>query len=293
MDTGVAAALSIGDRESAGRGAPPCYSRRVKIAVVIPALDESDRVATAIASVLDDAAVGTGACGMGPAPYGEAPVPVPASGAPEAEGVAGRGLQRGARDLDIVVVDGGSRDDTRERARRAGARVVESRQGRARQLQAGLEASDGELVLLLHADTRLPSGWRAAVEAALADPGVVGGAFSFRFDRRSPALRLVELGVRLRNALFALPYGDQALFARRGALEAVGGIPDVPLMEDLDLVRALKRRGRLALLPCAVETSARRYREGGVLRTMWRHWQAAAAWALGVDRERVAAWYRR
>lgn len=170
---------------------------------------------------------------------------------------------------------------------------MQSGRGRARQLQRGLEESRGEVVVLLHADTRLPPGWQDAVRRALSDPGVVGGAFALRFDQRSARLRFVELGVRLRNALLRLPYGDQAIFARREALEAVGGIPDVPLMEDLDLVRALARRGRLALLPEPVVTSARRYLEGGVLRTMWRHWRAAAAWSLGVDRERIAAWYRR
>lgn len=195
--------------------------------------------------------------------------------------------------LEILVVDGGSRDATREQALAAGALVLESPPGRARQLACGLQACRGDVVLFLHADTRLPAGWHRAIEEALRDPQVVGGAFRFAFDRRSPALRLVEWGTRLRVALLGLPYGDQALFARRGILDQMGGVPQAPIMEDLDLVKALRGRGRLALLDLAASTSARRYLTAGVWRTMLRHWTAAAGWMLGVDRGRIAAWYRR
>jgi cellulose synthase/poly-beta-1,6-N-acetylglucosamine synthase-like glycosyltransferase len=165
--------------------------------------------------------------------------------------------------------------------------------GRARQLQAGLEACGGDAVLFLHADTRLPAGWAREVARALADPRVVGGAFRLRFEgERSLGLRVIEWGARLRVALLGMPYGDQAIFARREALEAIGGVPQAPMMEDLDLVAALKRRGRLARLAAPATTSARRYREGGVLRTFVRNLVALSAWRLGVDRARVAGWYR-
>ncbi len=211
----------------------------------------------------------------------------------EAEEIAAAVASARAEGAPVWVVDGGSRDATCERAERAGARVVVGPPGRAAQLQAGVDAADADALLFLHADTRLPAGWRRAVEGALADPRVVGGAFRLRFDRRTPGLRVVEWGARLRAALLRLPYGDQGVFVRRAALEAVGGIPQTPIMEDLDLVRAIRARGRLALLPLAVTTSARRYLAGGVWRTMWRHWTAAAGWLCGVDRARIAAWYRR
>ena len=131
------------------------------------------------------------------------------------------------------------------------------------------------------------------MRSALADPGVVGGAFRLRFEARSPALRLIEWGTRLRVALLRMPYGDQALFARRAVLESLGGIPQVEIMEDLDLVRALKRRGRIACLALPATTSARRYRAGGALRTMLRNWAAVLGWWLGLPRERIAAWVRR
>jgi hypothetical protein len=168
--------------------------------------------------------------------------------------------------------------------------VIACPRGRARQLEAGWRASRGDVVLFLHADTRLPAGWASALRRALDDPSVSGGAFALRFE---PRLRWIEWGARWRVRLLGLPYGDQGLFARRSALEAVGGVPEVPLLEDLDLVRALARRGRLAQLPLPATTSARRYREHGVLRTWLRNAVTLVAWWLGVDRGRLAAWYGR
>jgi rSAM/selenodomain-associated transferase 2 len=196
--------------------------------------------------------------------------------------------------VEILVADAGSQDATRERALAAGARVVTCEAGRARQLAAGARAAaTADALLFLHADTRLPPGWAEAVRRALDDPRVAGGAFAFRFAERSPALALVEWGVRLRLALARLPYGDQGIFVRRAVLDAIGGVPQPPLMEDLDLVRAIQRAGRLALLPEPATTSARRYLERGVLRTVAKNTVALLGWALGVDRARLAAWYGR
>jgi rSAM/selenodomain-associated transferase 2 len=221
----------------------------VRIAVVIPALQEAGRIEAAIRSAI-------------------------------------------APGVEVVVADGGSRDGTPARAEAAGARVVFSEPGRARQLEAGARAAQANVLLFLHADTRLPDGYADQIRDTLQDPDVAGGAFAFRFDERSPALRLVEWGVRVRTALAALPYGDQGIFVRRKVLDAIGGVPQVPIMEDLDLVRAIRRQGRLARLPAAAVTSARRYREAGVARTVWRNTVAVAAFALGIDRDRVARWYR-
>ena len=177
---------------------------------------------------------------------------------------------------EVVVVDGGSRDETAERARAAGARVVGCGPGRARQLRKGVEATTREVVLFLHADTRLPAGWDRAVARALGKPTVAGGAFRLRFDERRVGLRILEWGVRLRVALFALPYGDQAIFVRRDVLDAVGGVPLVSFMEDLDLVRAVKTRGRVVALPlpvtfdasrCTRRNTRRREAQGSAMRT--------------------------
>lgn len=225
----------------------------MRIAVVIPTLDEAESVEAAVASAL-------------------------ASADP---------------DLEVLVVDGGSRDATAERARAAGARVLSSPAGRAQQQEAGWRASRGEVVLFLHADTQLPAGWAPAVRAALREPAVAGGAFRLRFAPRTPALAVIEWGARQRARWLALPYGDQGLFVRRRVLAAAGGIPPVPILEDLDLVRAVRQHGRLALLPLEAVTSSRRYRRRGVLRTWGRHVLALAAWRVGVDRARLAAWLRR
>jgi rSAM/selenodomain-associated transferase 2 len=223
----------------------------VRIAVVIPTLDEAETIEAAIASARQES------------------------------------------DVEVLVADGGSRDATAAGASKAGARVIACARGRARQLEAGWRASQGDAVLFLHADTRLPAGWAGAVRAALGDPAVAGGAFRLRFEPRPPGMRVIEWGAGLRARWLGLPYGDQALFARRRALEAAGGIAPVPILEDLDLVRALRRQGRLALLPLAVTSSARRYLRRGVLRTWLRNAATLVAWRLGVDRERLAAWYAR
>lgn len=196
-------------------------------------------------------------------------------------------------DVDVIVIDGGSRDGTREEARSAGARVLNAQCGRARQLQVGIEASMSDVVLFLHADTCLPRGWARAVVAALEDPETVGGAFRLAFHERSLRMRIVEWTARLRIVLFSFPFGDQGIFVRRSVLAEIGGVPDVPVMEDADLVRAMKQRGRLALIPLSATTSARRYLDGGVARTSVIHFVAFAAWKIGVDRERLAGWLRR
>jgi rSAM/selenodomain-associated transferase 2 len=213
----------------------------------------------------------------------------------EAGSIAGAIESAAAPDIEVVVVDGGSADETRARALASGARVVESEPGRGRQLRAGAAATTGDAVVFLHADSRLPKGWRRAVEGVLEGSGAsgtVGGAFRLRFDASGLALSLVEWGARLRVMLFDLPYGDQAIFVRRRVLEAIGGVPDVEWMEDLDLVTAMKTQGGLVHLDLPALTSARRYKENGVLRTVGRHALAAAAWRFGIDRTRVASWLR-
>jgi len=195
--------------------------------------------------------------------------------------------------IDVIVVDGGSRDDTVRIAREAGARVLVGERGRARQLRLGGEQSQGEGILFLHADTRLAPGWSEPVRRALADPACAGGAFRFRLSAAGLHARLIEWGVAARVALLRLPYGDQAIFVRRTVLERGGGVPIVPMMEDLDLVRAIKREGRLVILDLPATTSARRYATRGTLRTILEHGVALGAWMLDLDRTRIARWIGR
>lgn len=193
--------------------------------------------------------------------------------------------------IELIVVDGGSTDATREIASRH-ARVVQTARGRARQMNAGAAVATGDVLLFVHADTRLPDDAGTAVRTALRDANVVGGAFRLAIEPSTPALRLVAAGANLRARWFGLPYGDQALFVRRTTFAELGGFPDVALMEDLIFVRRLARRGRLMLLPQAVVTSARRWRREGVLTVTLRNQLFVALFACGVRPERLARWYR-
>ncbi|MBI4513936.1 MAG: TIGR04283 family arsenosugar biosynthesis glycosyltransferase, partial [Gemmatimonadetes bacterium] len=198
-------------------------------------------------------------------------------------------------DTEIIVVDGGSTDDTRARAA-PHARVIESTAGRGRQMNVGARAAAGEILVFLHADTHLPTGARAALDSALADPRVAGGAF--RFALRGPTrgrvtARLLERGVNARSRLFRTATGDQAIFCRREAFHAVGGFALLPLFEDVELYHKLRRLGRMVILPLAAATSDRRWQDRGVVRTMLLHWALRAAYLVGVHPSRLHEWYKR
>lgn len=186
-------------------------------------------------------------------------------------GALARLLDRGGfGEAELVVAstpeDGGSLAALR--AAHPSVRWIESSPGRARQMNAGAAAATGEWLLFLHADTRLPPSWAEAIAAAASDRRVVGGCFRFALDSRAPAARLLEWGVRLRVAWLGLPYGDQALFVRRDVFDVIGGYAVLPIMEDVDLVRRLRRRGRLCRSVLPAVTSARRWeREGWIRRT--------------------------
>jgi len=183
--------------------------------------------------------------------------------------------------VEAIVVDGGSRDATVETARRTGAKVIAAPRGRACQMNAGAAASQGDILLFLHADTSLSPGWDSEVRRVLARPGVAAGAFAFRLDRRTAGLRFIELCVAWRCRLASMPYGDQGLFLRRDVFLAAGGFPDLPIMEDCELVRRLKKRGRIIVSPAPALTSARRWQQKGILATTAFNSLVVVAFYLG------------
>ncbi len=194
----------------------------------------------------------------------------------------------GADVTEIIVVDGGSSDATVQIAESLGAQVLRGPASRGEQQNLGAASAVGEILLFLHADTRLPEDCAEQVRSTLAKPGTIAGAFRFSLDASGCRIGLVERMVSIRCALFALPYGDQALFMSRDAFEQVGRFANLPVMEDFDLVRRLKRLGRVQIAEGAAVTSARRWREHGVWRVTWRHQLCILGYFLRISPAKLA-----
>jgi rSAM/selenodomain-associated transferase 2 len=164
---------------------------------------------------------------------------------------------------------------------------IDAPRGRASQMNAGAAKASGSWLLFLHADTRLPDGWPSAIADAERRAGVVVGCFRFALDSPRLVARAIEIGVRLRVALFGLPYGDQAIFVRREAFDAIGGYSPLPIMEDVDLVRRLRETGRLWPASYVAVTSARRWERLGWFRVTAQHLRLIVLYFLGVAPERL------
>ncbi len=193
--------------------------------------------------------------------------------------------------LDVVVADGGSTDGTQASAAAAGARVLTAPRGRARQLNTGAVAVRGEWLLFLHADVRLGAeGRRALVAAVQPSSGILAAVFRFAIDLPWFWKHFIELGQRVREVLWGLPYGDQGLLVRRDLFDEAGGFPDLPLMEDVAILRRLRRQTRIRRLPVPLLTSGRRYARHGVVRTWLQHTALITLYYAGVSPQRLAGW---
>lgn len=193
--------------------------------------------------------------------------------------------------VEILVVDGGSADDTAAIAARLGARPLVSPRGRASQQNAGAAAARADLLLFLHADTILPSDYASMVFTALLDQSAVGGGFLWRTTLSGPIMRMAEWFVRLRTVYGKEPWGDQAIFARATDFHAAGGFPDVPIAEDWSFIKALQRRGRVVTVHQPVVTSARRWETVGVARTFLINHVIMLGCRLGISRRALARLY--
>jgi rSAM/selenodomain-associated transferase 2 len=200
-----------------------------------------------------------------------------------------RSLREQGGDLETIVVDGGSRDRTLEIASRYSS-VIQAGRGRALQMNAGARRAGGEILLFLHADSRLPQGWKRAVEEAVRN-GAVGGAFRLRLDDSSPFFRTVAALANLRARLTGTYLGDHGLFVSREAFEAVGGFREIPLMEDVELCRRLREVGPLVQLREEITSSARRLKREGVGRTLLRMQLLRLLYWIGAPPERLHRWY--
>jgi len=222
-----------------------------KLSIIIPVLNEGDGIAAALDALAHLRALGT----------------------------------------EVIVVDGGSRDATVERAQLRADRVVLAPRGRALQMNDGAERASGDVLLFLHADTRLPAEADRVVLNGLDQSRRVWGRFDVKIDGRSRLLPVVAWLMRLRSRLTGIATGDQAIFVRREAFQTVGGFPAVALMEDIAICTRLKRLGRPLCLRACVTTSGRRWEKNGVLSTILLMWRLRFAYFLGADPKQLARQY--
>jgi rSAM/selenodomain-associated transferase 2 len=193
--------------------------------------------------------------------------------------------------VEVIVVDGGSRDATVPRARARADRVISAPRGRALQMNAGAEKACGDVLLFLHADTRLPGDADHIVLDGIARSGRAWGRFDVKIDGDSPLLVAVAWLMNIRSRLTGIATGDQAIFVRRDAFHSVGGFPAIPLMEDIALSKRLKRASRpLCLRACAV-TSGRRWDKNGVASTVLLMWRLRLSYFFGADPKALARQY--
>ena len=192
---------------------------------------------------------------------------------------------------EVIVVDGGSADGTPDIAAALADSVLRAQPGRARQMNAGAHRARGDILLFLHGDTLLPRQADRLVMEGLRRSGRQWGRFDVRLAGRRPLLRLVETLMNLRSRLSGIATGDQAMFVRREAFTAVGGFPDIALMEDIALSRRLKSLSRPLCLRARVVTSSRRWEQHGVLRTIVLMWRLRLAYFLGADPAALARRY--
>ncbi|QTF91948.1 TIGR04283 family arsenosugar biosynthesis glycosyltransferase [Halomonas sp. BM-2019] len=195
------------------------------------------------------------------------------------------------RGCEVIVVDGGSDDDTAALAAPRCSRVIDAPRGRARQMNAGARASHGKQLLFLHADARLPTRADRLVAKALAGARC-WGRFDVRLEGRHPLLPLIAFAMNRRSRLTGIATGDQAMFMTRRAFEAVGGFPDQPLMEDIEMSRRLKRLSPPACLGARVTASGRRWDRGGAWATIWLMWRLRFRYWRGESAETLAREYR-
>ena len=192
---------------------------------------------------------------------------------------------------EVLVSDGGSRDKTLRMAEELGAKIVSGTSGRGPQLNRGAAATRSDALVFLHADTRLPDGAIPAIRRAIGS-GKVGGGFRVRFDTDNRIMALGTRLVQLRTRLTQSPLGDQAQFVSRTIFNDLGGFREWPALEDLDFIRRMKRRGEVVVLPLEATTSARRYLEEGIGRTVALNWLIWALYFAGVPPHRLARLYR-
>lgn len=196
-------------------------------------------------------------------------------------------------ELEVIVVDGESEDETISITESFGYKVLTSPRGRSIQMNKGAAIATGSILLFLHGDTILPANFPATIVTAIETPGIVGGAFELAIDTKIRGIRLVEKMVNWRSRFFSLPYGDQAIFVNAEIFHKIGGFPIQAIMEDFVFIQQLRKIGKIAIIPTPVITSGRRWQQLGVVKTTLINQLMIIGYYLGVSPEKLAAFYRK
>ncbi len=199
-------------------------------------------------------------------------------------------LQLQLKDHELIIVDGGSKDDTLLIAKKYG-QVISCERGRARQLNTGAAAATGEILIFLHADVWVEPCAIKGIEAAIS-MGYVGGAFKQRIDGRHFLYRLIERGANFRARRLRVFYGDGGIFIRRSHFYQIGGFPDIPIMEEMGFSRKLRQLGKTTLVEPRIHISPRRWEENGIIRTTLNNWIITLLYFLGISPSRLIKLYR-
>jgi rSAM/selenodomain-associated transferase 2 len=195
--------------------------------------------------------------------------------------------------IQVIVADGGSQDNTVSIAQSLGAKVINVLPPRSKQMNEGAAEATGDVLLFLHADTRLPKNFARLVLRSLARPGIAAGAFELRIDAPTPALRLIERIANRRSRCLRTPYGDQGIFMLSRVFHEAGGFSDFPIMEDFELIRRLRKKGEIITLSAPILTSSRRWQNFGILKTTLINQLVIIAYYMGIPPATIARLYRR
>ena len=195
--------------------------------------------------------------------------------------------------MELVIVDGDQSGSTISGIASECVSKMISERGRARQMNNGAAIAKGEILVFLHADTRLPAGAFSLIHQAMSDRRFVAGAFDLGFDTHRIIFKITENYVHIRSRLTKVPFGDQAIFIRRSYFQELGGYRNIPIMEDVDLMKRIRKHGdRIIIIPEKVLTSPRRYEAEGILFCTFRNWMLQILYGCGVSPERLEKWYR-
>jgi len=200
-------------------------------------------------------------------------------------------LQRLKADA-LIIVDGGSNDGSREILQKSGLHWIQSKPGRAAQMNAGANASNSDILLFIHADTGIDLSHISMLREAMKDGAAAGGRFDIRLSGDRVSFRVIEWFINLRSRLSKICTGDQCQFVRRSRFKQMGGFSDQPLMEDIEFSKRLKRIGRVISLRQTVTTSSRRWEQHGIIRTVWLMWKLRLLYWLGVSPQQLVHIYR-